>query len=204
MKHFTTFLLVFCSIVGHSQRIKTLEGSVKNLKGITQYNVIFDYTQLSVTNYESEEAFLEEKMKMREKMLIGGGEKFKEKWFLDRGDYYEPNFIFFFNDYFIKKKKINISENNLLAEYTIKVITNEIYSGYHVGVFSQHSKLRTTIIFYKNDNPENILFKTKQTYTTGTAYDSAERIGNAYSLLGRKLADYLRKKSALRFITFHF
>ncbi len=195
MKHFTTFLLVFCSVVGHSQRIKTLEGSVKNLKGITQYNVIFDYTQLSVTNYESEEAFLEEKMKMREKMLIGGGEKFKEKWFLDRGDYYEPNFIFFFNDYFIKKKKINISENNLLAEYTIKVITNEIYSGYHVGVFSQHSKLRTTIIFYKNDNPENILFKTKQTYTTGTAYDSAERIGNAYSLLGRKLADYLRKKT---------
>lgn len=186
------FLISFATF---SQRVKPLEGDIKTLSGITQYNVVFDYSTLLVTQFETEEDFLKEKIDRREEKQIGSGEKFKEKWFADRENHYEPYFIDNFNAYFVMKRKILISKNNTEAKYTIKIITNEIYPGYFVGVFEQKSKLRTTIEIYKTNSPENILFKSKQLYTSANDFNSAFRIAKSYALAGRKLADYLRRKT---------
>ncbi|MDN3710510.1 hypothetical protein QW060_27325 [Myroides ceti] len=50
-----------------SQKLKTEQGSINNLKGIKSYNLVFDYSNLKVDKFETEEAFLKDKMAKREK-----------------------------------------------------------------------------------------------------------------------------------------
>ena len=57
--------LLFVTVM-FSQKIKVKEGNYKNLKNITEYNLVFDYSDLSIPKYDSEEEFLKDKMQKRE------------------------------------------------------------------------------------------------------------------------------------------
>lgn len=196
-KQFILFVFLLCTIAVSSQRIKVKTGNIKNLKGINNYNVTFDYSHLKIPNYTSEEAFLKEKKALREKILVGDGERFKKSWLDDRTNLYEPYFMEFFNDFFIKKRKIKVAKNNANAIYTILVTTELIYPGYNVGVFAQNSKLFATITVYKTDSPNIILFATKSIRIRRARpnYNGGVRIANSYGLLGETFAKYLRRKT---------
>ena len=101
-----TFFISF--ILSNAQKIKVAEGDLSVLKGIDNYNIIFDYSNLNIPNYASEEEFLEDKMKIREEKKKGDGERFKQSWLSDRKKLYEPYFINHFNGYFIMKRKIKV------------------------------------------------------------------------------------------------
>ena len=191
-----TILLLIFSVSVHAQRVKLLEGDLKKLKGVTEYTVIFDYANVTIPGFESEELFLKDKVDKREAKEVGLGEEFRKNWFSDRENIHEPRFIDAFNEYFVLKRKIAISKDNPNAKYTLKVAVTEIYSGYHVGVFSQNSKLRIFVSVYASDTPEVVLFKSKEVYATGMGtFNSGERIGAAYAVIGRKVADYFRRKT---------
>lgn len=84
-----------------AQRYELLEGDLKNLKGISEYNITFDYSNMKVHGYETEEAFLNDKMEKRSN-VEGKAEKFRKEWFSDRENRYEPQFIAYFNKRFAK------------------------------------------------------------------------------------------------------
>ncbi len=76
-KQFTIILVLLCSTFMFSQKAKILEGDWENLKDISAYNLVFEYKNLEIPKYDSEEDFLKDKMQKREEKEAGTGEKFK-------------------------------------------------------------------------------------------------------------------------------
>src|SRR5690606_36779073 len=100
MNRLLLIALLFSTTIVFSQKSKVEEGDWKNLKGITAYNLEFDYSNLEIPKYDSEEAFLEDKMAKRDEKDAESGEAFRKSWFADREDRYEPKFIESFNKRF--------------------------------------------------------------------------------------------------------
>lgn len=192
-------LLAFVSLNIFSQRLKVSEGKLKNLKGITEYNLTFDYTDLQVPKFDSEEAFLKEKMQKREKKEAGAGERFKKSWFRDREERYEPKFITSFNKRF-KKGNIKADKNLSSAKYTMKVHTTKLYPGYNVGVWRHNAEINATVTVYETANPSNIIISGKLKDVQGGGafgndYDSGYRISECYAKLAKVLAKYIKKQN---------
>lgn len=191
--------LLFSTTILFSQKSKVEEGDWKNLKGITAYNLEFDYSNLEIPKYDSEEAFLEDKMAKRDEKEAESGEAFRKSWFADREDRYEPKFIESFNKRF-ENGEIKVGKDLSDAEYIMKIHTTFMYAGYNVGVMRQNSKIDAVITVYKKDNPDTILFSVKYTKAEGNGamgydYNSGYRISEAYAKLAKTLAKDITKKT---------
>lgn len=199
MKKLLLFTILFITTITFAQKRKDKEGNIKNLKGITAYNLIFTYDNLKVDKFETEEEFLKDKMDKREAKEAGKGEAFKKSWLADRKNRYEPKFIESFNKRF-DKKQVKVGKNLENAKYTMQVKTTWIYPGYNVGVIRQNAKINATISVYETANPENILFVTDYLKVPGQGamgydFNSGYRISESYAKLSKELAKYISKKA---------
>lgn len=170
---------------------KILEGDFKNLKGITAYNVVFDYEGQKIAHFETEEDFLKDKMGKREEE---SAENFRKRWYEDRGTIYEPKFIAYFNK---RMENVSVSEN-AGAQYTMHIKTTWIYPGYNVFVGSEESKLSGLVTVYETANPNNILLKIEYTKLPGIeptekAFDPGHRIAGAYEKLAKNFTKQLKR-----------
>ncbi|WP_417290734.1 hypothetical protein [Corallibacter sp.] len=198
MKNILFVAVLFVSTTIMAQKAKVTKGDWSALKGISVYNLEFDYSNLEIPKYDSEEEFLKDKMAKREEKEVGGGEKFKNSWFGDREDRYEPKFIESFNKRW-KNNEVSVGKN-MGAEYTLKIHTTFLYPGYNVGVMRQNAKLEATISLVKSDNPDTVLFSVNYTKVEGygamgSDYNSGYRISEAYAKLGKEFAANIRKKA---------
>ncbi len=57
-KLLSIILLLFCTTLMVAQKSKVKEGDWKSLKGITKFNLVFDYSNLEIPKYDNEEEFL--------------------------------------------------------------------------------------------------------------------------------------------------
>lgn len=199
MKKVILVLSLLIATMSFSQKMKVKEGSIKNLKGITQFDLVFDYSNLQIPKYKSEEEFLKDKMALREKKTKGSGERFKEGWFGDREKRYHPMFIESFNKRF-KKEQVNIAESNEEAKYVIKVHTTWMYAGYNIGIVRHNAEINAEVTVYEKANPSNILLrgtykKVPGNGAFGNDYDSGFRISHCYAKLGKNVAVYILKKA---------
>src|SRR6056297_2301796 len=154
-KSIVSFIVLFITIGALAQKLRVEEGNLKNLKGIDNYQVIFEYTDVQIPKFKNEEAFLKDKMDKREEKKAGDGERFKGEWFNDRPDKYHPKFIESFNKRFNDGELI-VSEDS--ADYTMKIHTTKIYPGYNVGIVRHNAEIDATVIIYETGNENNILF----------------------------------------------
>jgi hypothetical protein len=198
MKNNLLFILLFVTALGMAQKAKVTEGDWKNLKDISAYNLEFDYGNLQIPKYDSEEEFLEDKMSKREDKETGAGEEFKKSWFADREDRYEPKFIESFNKRF-DDGEVKVGKD-IGADYTMKIHTTMLYPGYNVGVMRQNAKLEATLYIYKNESPEEVIFSVEYTKiegygAMGNDYNSGYRISEGYAKLAKELAKEIQKKA---------
>src|SRR5690606_29073849 len=107
MKFTFLLLLINFSFAVVAQEITITSGSYENLKNISEYNLVFDYSNLNVTDFVSEEAYLQKTMLEKEQAKPGNARVFREEWFGDRAYRYEPRYIKAFNEYF-KKEEIKV------------------------------------------------------------------------------------------------
>lgn len=177
-----------------SERMKVLEGDFKNLKEIKNYDVVFDYTGVMIPKFDSEEDFLVDKMSKREEKEVGAGEVFKNSWFNDRENKYQPEFIDSFNKD-ARKKGITVSENSG-AKYIINIQTLIIYPGYNVGVSSSRSAIKVELSIYDKHNPDVLLIKVLYGKSSGdTAYNAGDRIADCYDTLAALLYSDIKKRA---------
>lgn len=198
MKHFFLLALLFSTSYGFAQKYKAQEGNIKNLKGIGSYNIIFDYSNLEIPKYDSEDDFLADKMQKREEKEAGAGEVFKKSWFSDREEFYEPKFIESFNKRF--DEVIKVGKENSDATHTMKVHSTLIYAGYNVGVWRQNAKIDAVISIYETANPDTIIYSGKYVDVPGAGamgydYNSGYRISEAYAKLAKSFAGLIKKKA---------
>jgi len=182
-----------------AQKAKITEGNFKNLKGITEFNLEFDYTDVQIPKYDSEEDFLKDKMAKRDEKEPGTGEVFKKSWFDDRDERYAPKFIESFNKRF-DNGGVKVDRDLDSAEYTIKVHTTLLYAGYNVGISRKNAKIDAIISVYKNDSPDKAILSVKYTNAEGGGamgydYDSGYRISECYAKLAKTFAKTILKKA---------
>ncbi len=199
MKKQFTILLVLVATICFSQKAKVQEGDFKSLKGISEYNLVFDYTDVQIPKFKSEEEFLNEKMEKRDKKEPGTGQKFKDSWFADRESQYEPKFIESFNKRF-ENGEVKIDRDLESAEYTMKIHTTSLSAGYNIGISRKDAMIDAIISVYKNDNPNNVILEVKYTGAVGAGahghdYDSGYRISECYAKLAKTFAKTILKKS---------
>ncbi len=183
------FLLLnsFSSIF--AQRYKVLEGEIENLKNIKAYQVEFNYENLEVHGFESEEAFLKEKMEKR-KANPEKAENFKKDWFSNREKYYNPAFKNYFNSYF-KKGECTIIDD---SPFLMRVNLTWIYPGYAI----EPSKLSATIEFIDSLTSKKLLviqFEKVIGFEKNAVLviNEHERVIGAFEKLAKNLAIQLKR-----------
>ncbi|MBF4471251.1 hypothetical protein [Flavobacterium sp. HJJ] len=191
------FALLFVSSIMTAQDMDVVKGDFKNLKGITEYNLTFDYSNLKVDKFDTEEAFLLDKMKKREEK--GTDDDFKKSWFADRENRYEPKFIESFNKRF-DKGEVKVGKDLTTAKYTMNVKTSWIYPGYNVGVMRQNAKIDVIITIFETANPSNVLASIQYEKVPGNGamgydYNSGYRISESYAKLAKEIATHIKKKA---------
>lgn len=190
MRYLFSILLFVSAFSLSAQRFEILEGKLKNVKGITAYNVVFDYEGQKIQGFETEEAFLQDKMKKRENKE-GKAEKFREDWYGDRTKYYEPAFVNYFNKRF-EKGEIKVGKD-IGAAYTMKIKTTWIYPGYAVGVAAEPAKISAVVTIFETANPSNVVVSIAFDKSIGIEqgqfdFSQGERIAGAYEKLAKNLA----------------
>lgn len=191
------FALLFVSSIMTAQDMEVVKGDFKNLKGITEYNLTFDYSNLKVDKFDTEEAFLLDKMKKREEK--GTDDDFKKSWFADRENRYEPKFIESFNKRF-DKGEVKVGKGLTTAKYTMNIKTSWIYPGYNVGVMRQNAKIDVIVTIFETENPSNVLASIQYEKVPGNGamgydYNSGYRISESYAKLAKELAAHIKKKA---------
>lgn len=196
-KQVLLFAFLLATLTIYAQKPKTLEGKTKNLKGITTYNLEYDYSDVQIPKYDSEEEFLEDKMAKREEKEAGTGEEFKDSWFDDREKRYEPKFKESFDKRF-DEGEFNVSKENTDAKHTIKIHTTKLYAGYNVGVVRRNAEIDAVLTIYESENPSNIIWSGKFSKVQGAGamgydFNSGYRISECYAKLAKEFAKMLKK-----------
>lgn len=176
-----------------AQKGKVLDGKWKSLSGIEHFAVQFDYANVEIPDFDTEEDYLTLKIKEKEDDKPGQGAIWREKYFADRENHFEPKFIESFNKR--GDKKVSKSTNN--TEYTLKVITTRSYNGWNVGVMRKAARIDAIIEIYKNDEQ---LFKVKYLNVKGgdaMGYDFSAhtRVAEAYAKLAKSFMRDFKKKA---------
>lgn len=184
-------LIIICSIVftsfSYAQRYQIYEGLFKNLIDIKSFKIEFNYENIQVHGFESEEDFLIEKMEKR-KSNPEKAANFRRDWFSNREQYYNPAFINYFNNYFKKgERKIVVD-----SQYLMKVNLTWIYPGYAI----EPAKLSATIDFIDTTNSKKLLVihfeKVIGIEKKTMEINEHDRITGAFEKLAKNLAIQLK------------
>lgn len=185
MKNKIAFILLVLVASANAQRYDLLSGDFKNLKSITEYNVVFDYKDITIHGYQTEEEYLADKMQKREK-VEGKAEKFRDDWFAYRSDLYEPAFIKYFNNVF-KKGEVKVAQNPD-AKYTMLVKTTWVYPGYNGGGAIEPAKISAVINVYETADPTKLLLSVGFDKSIGLEHELGSTLGDRISWAYERLA----------------
>lgn len=199
IKKVALLMLLVVSVSTYSQKLKVQDGNIKNLKGITEYNLNFVYSDLEIPNYDSEEEFLADKANKREEKEVGLGEKFRKSWFSDREDFYHTKYVESFNKRF-GKEEIVLDVDKTEAKYTMQIHTTLLYAGYNVGIVRKNAKIDAIITIHETANPDNVLFSGKYFNVQGNGamgydFNSGYRISECYAKLAKSFGVLIKKKA---------
>lgn len=176
-----------------AQKIKLLEGDTKFLKGQEELGVIFTYGENLLIGGGTEAEYMEKKMADAEEDEVGGGERWKEAWYADRTEHFQPKFILLFEDG-LKKYDVILMDRDNTSEYTMIVNTTFIEPGFNVGMASKKASVDMYVTFVETANHEVVKAKYRIMKSPGTAmYDLGARVGESYAKAAKEFAKLLHK-----------
>jgi len=192
-------LLIGLSTITSAQKIKLISGSCDFMKGITELNLEYDYSDFGVGKFDDEADYVAKKKKEYNDDEPGRGDTWEKAWIADREERYEVQFEEEMNNQF-KKRGVDIKAGkNLDAQYTLIFKTTFVEPGYNVYVSRQNAYIDGTAIFVESANPEKVLAKitidnSPGRGVTGYDFDTGYRIQEAYAKAGKELVYFIWKK----------
>jgi len=178
-----------------AQKIKLKEGSLDALKGTTEFNVKYDYSNMTVTTKNKPEAeFIEDKKKDLNEKEAGKGDKWAESWVADR----EKRYAVQFKEEFEKQSDMKIGENQN-SKYTLVFHTTHTETGYNIGISRRNAYIDGELMVVETANPGNVIARISiddvagQTFG-GYDFDTGVRLQESYAKAGKELGKFLKKK----------
>ncbi|MDR1345227.1 MAG: hypothetical protein LBK03_00790 [Bacteroidales bacterium] len=195
------FIVIVMTILGvNAQKYKILEGTLSGLKGETELNVVFDYTNLKVEN-SPEKKFVTQQVAEKNKEKKGEGDEWKTAWeTTDRTDLYEPRW---FNDFNGEASKIGLTAGYDMenANYTATCKAIHIVNiGVAAGPFSQPAEVEMEVVITKTGESTVLarisITKAKTgSYDLGDMFVENRRICSAFGTTGDGLAKCIIKNT---------
>ena len=200
MKRTMLFAVMLALISGSSlnaQRISLEKGDFDFLTGQEQLLVKYDYSDLSVGNYDKEEEYIADKVEEYNNDEAGKGDEWKEAWLSDRPNRFEPKFEELFN-LTIAEKDLECSSMAESAAYEVVVHTTFVEPGFNVGIARKNASINVEMIFREISSGNEMAVLTITNCpgrgAMGFDFDTGYRIEEAYAMLGRSVARYLLKR----------
>jgi len=182
-----------------AQKLK-LSGDLSMLKGEKVFDITFTYDHLKVGKL-TEDQYITKKMADADNAEPGKGEVWKEMWYEDRPNHYEPKFIELLNDN-VSKEGVTFKPDADGAKYKLVVHTTFIEPGFNVGINRKDASINLEVSFVPVDDESNILNTVTITGSPGRTgmgygdFDLGVRVGEAYAKAGKELGKLLLKKKA--------
>jgi len=193
------FLLIGLSTMTSAQKIKLISGSCDFMKGISELNLEYDYSDFGVGKFEDEADYVAKKKKEYNEDEPGRGDTWEKAWIADRSGRYEVRFEEEMNNQFEKRKIAIKAGKNLDAQYTLIFKTTFTEPGYNIYISRQNAYIDGEAIFVESANPDNVLAKihidnSPGRGVTGYDFDTGYRIQEAYAKAGKELVYFIWKK----------
>jgi hypothetical protein len=178
-----------------AQKIVTETGNLEALKGQSNLNLIYNYDNLGVGKYATEQEYLDYKKGEYAKKDPKQAEQFEAGWKAARAKYYQPKFEELINKH---SGGISILPSNTNAKYTLILHTTFIEPGFNVGVMKQAAYINVEYIFVETANPSNIIAKFSQKKIPGSQvggfdFDASARIAESYAKAGKMMGGFIAK-----------
>lgn len=189
--------LLLATSLSFAQKMKVASGDLKALKGVSEFNLVFDYEGLTVGKFKTEEDYINDKSGKKDDEE-GEGANFRDTWIGDRQKRYEPKFIESFNKRF-ESGQVKADKGLASAKYTIRIKTTWISPGYNIHISRKPAAINVQLSIYESAHPSAVVALVTYEDVPGSGafgmdYGAGYRISEAYAKLGKEFAGDLRKK----------
>ena len=180
-------------LFSNAQEVNLTKGNLEFLKGEKTINVEFVYDKMKIDDYGKEENFVKIKMAEKEAKEPGGGEKWKKEWEDDKKNKFEARFILRFGE----NGKIAVNKE---SKYTLVFSTIYMEGGYSVGVAKKNAVIDAQAWIIETGKPDKklavfVIDRAPESMWRGAAFDSGDRISQAYMLAAKQLAIFIKKET---------
>jgi hypothetical protein len=187
--------LVAASLTAGAMKVKLKDGDLKALKGTTEFNIQYDYSEMTVTTKNMDEAsFIEDKQADLNKKESGRGNTWAKAWVSDRKSRFEPQY----KEEFEKQSGLKLRENPS-AKYTMIMHTTHTETGYNIGISSRPAFIDAEVRIVETANPANVIAvitidNSPGRMAFGMDFDTGERLKEAYAKAGKEVGKLIDKK----------
>lgn len=191
------FLAIFFIVAGTSaQRIKLVSGDLSFLKGEKTVSIEYDYSQMAVGKFKTEEEYLDKKSQEYNKKEPGKGDEWVKSWKNDRSSRFQPKFEELLNKY---TENLGLEFRGGVSKTGIVMLVKTTFTepGYNVYVSRAPAKINLELIF-KKDGTELAtitLVGAPGSIYGGYDFDTGVRIAEAYAKAGKELGKFIAKKA---------
>jgi len=191
-----TILLFMASLLlmgfAQAQKIKVESGDLSFLKDLAELNITFEYPDNMKLGKTTQEKYIDDKVRAAEEKEAGSGEAWKEKYFADRTEHYEPMFMSGLDKY---TGDLYVVQDDDSYEYTLIVKTTFMEPGFNMGIQSKKSAVDLELTFVETANPDQVISVVLVSKAPGAAtFDQGLRVGDAYFTAAQSFGKYLKKK----------
>jgi hypothetical protein len=182
---------------------KLTSGDISVLKGQGEVNLQFDYSQMAVGKFKTEDAYVDNKKTELNKHKAGSGDDWAEKWKTDKTEKYQPGFERGMN-MVLSRFNFAARENAVTAKYTLLVHTTFLeigmasVVGYGFGPAGhKDTYISASVDLVETENPSKVLAtiemkRENSEYQGGwTDVDTGMRIQGSYTRAGQDLAGFI-------------
>ena len=179
----------------HAQKIKIVSGDKEAFKDARYYHITFDFDNIDINYYHTEEAYLEARFKAAEEEEAGSGEASVQQWHDAPNQLWIPKFMDLFNKWLPSGRGyVGLTDQT----HSIHVVTRYMEFGYWKDPQNKGPAIiDVTITIKEIANPQNELVLTMdkvkgvETMMSHVVMTNFERVAQAYARCGRELAKYL-------------
>ena len=194
---FLATLLIGLGSFSYGQKMQVLEGNCDFLKNEKVINIEYDYSEMSVGKFETEEGYVDKKVAEHNEKEAGKGDKWKASWEGSRQRVYHPKFEQLFNKV-LAKRGLSAAQDATDAKYTLIVKTTFLEPGFNIGIVKKAAATNLEYIFVETES-KNVVAKFSQNgipgaQAMGMDFDGSTRISESYAKGGKMLAGFIYKK----------